>query len=352
MPSKEQIFEALSRDPEQTCREGFERLLLSSSNSATRLADGSSTERLCQLLLLDLFRAASEHWTRLTRDMKATMGSLDLPQLYPGGPEKTLMEMKGNCNVIDDLLSSFLALKAATEHLLQWLSFPDPVGGGGGGSSARHSGSVEVDGTDDRWLKKVTLALQADLEHTRVELDMVRDGWTRRLAEQNELVKKIESKNVARLTLLAAIFLPLSFGADLLGMQFRLGELGFILYDYLGLVVSAGLVLFLLYKVGPTVRMVARVLWADPPTKKRVGLSLTRGFLQGYWLPVLLIGWSILVASFMVGMTGDIPRSLVVLRYGAIAWGGLFGLYLLTAVLFGWLVGMLYKFLGWNLVGY
>ncbi|CAH0026189.1 unnamed protein product [Clonostachys rhizophaga] len=336
--TKEQIFELLSRDLEKTCRECFESIMLS-DESATKLADGRP-ELLCQLLLLDIFRAVSESWTRLLRDIAATILALDLPSIHTGDPEQILVEMKGNYEIFNNLLMAAVDLQNSNEYLLNWLFFDQ--------------GGPDCAVTDaNRWLKRVIFELRADLEHNRAELERHRDHWSRRWSEGGELIRKAESKNVARLTLVAAIFLPLSFGADLLGMQFRVRELGFILYDYLGLVVSAGLFVYLIYKIGPRLRGVIglfnRRRRAGP--KKRSAFALSRFFVQSNFPLVFIILWSVLVASFMVGMIDDIGSSLEVLRYGGIACAGLLGLFLIIALLYGWLMSLLFEFLGWNVIG-
>jgi len=339
-PSKEEIFEVLSRDQERSCRECFVNLLLS-NDSATRLTDGK-TDRLCQLLLLDVFRAVSETSVRLNRDMSATIASRDLPQLHNGKPQQILGELRSNCAIIESHFTNLRLAKRGAEHLFQWLSLDD-------------AGEREPDGsvrTNYRWLKRVELALQADLDNCCSQAERGRDEWMRWAANQGEFIKGIESKNVERLTVLAAVFLPLGFGADLLGMQFRLRELGLILYDYLGLVVSASLLLFILYKVVPLLQFVFLAFRTDSPAqRKQSTFFLAKVFLQGNWLLVLVALWSILAASFIVGIVGDIPRSLVVLKYGGISWAALFLLYIIYALAWGWFSSTIWSVLGWNIVG-
>ncbi|KAH6853638.1 hypothetical protein B0I37DRAFT_359847 [Chaetomium sp. MPI-CAGE-AT-0009] len=347
-PSHEQIFEVLSRDQERTCQECFVRLLLS-NNSATRLADGK-TDRLCQLLLLDIFRAVSEAWLILIRDIKATMGALNVHQLQTNSPESTLMELKSNCDIMEKHLDSVTRVKHGAEHLLQWLSFDDDAG--------EHEPG-RVASANERWLKKVTLALQADLEHSRFEIESFRDFWTQLWTDQGEHMKRLESKNVARLTLTAAVFLPLSFGADLLGMQFRVSELGLILYDYLGLVSSAAFFLFAIYRALPGARWAFgrgfregfRRGFQSTRPRKETELYLIMAFHKSNGPSMLIILWIIFVVSFMIGMTGDIPRSLVLLKYGAIAWGALFALYNFSAIVYAVFWSQMYKLMGWAIVG-
>lgn len=347
--SKEQIFEILSRDQKRTARQRFETLLLS-EKSATKLANADST-KLCQLLLLDFFRAISDTSAALATDISASMGALDIAVLNADDPETVLSELQSGRMIVDSLVPNIGLYKQGAEHLLQCLALESSDSHDSGNNNDNNNKNKKTVTKHKRWLDHTTFALRNDLEHVLFSMQSFQDFWTRQSTEQGEHVKRIEAKNVARLALLAAIFLPLSFGADLLGMQFRLSELGYILYDYLGLVVCCGLFIFIVYKVAPFFAVVIMMLWPRTATQRNTATLLARGFLQTHWLTMLVVLWSILVASFLIGMTGDIPYSLVVLKWGCIAWGVLFALYLLTAVVFGWLLSILYKVLGWNVVG-
>lgn len=352
--SKEQIFEVLSRDQKRTARQRFETLLLS-EKSATKLANADST-KLCQLLLLDFFRAIADTSAALATDISASMGALDIAVLNADDPETVLSELQSGRMIVDSLVPNIGLCKQGAEHLLQCLAL-ESSDGHDDGNNNNFNNNNDIDhnkktaAKKKRWMEHTAFALRTDLEHVLFSMQSFQDFWTRQSTEQGEHVKRIEAKNVARLALLAAIFLPLSFGADLLGMQFRLSELGYILYDYLGLVVCCGLFIFIVYKVAPFFYIVIMMLWPRTATQRNTATLLARGFLQTHWLTIVVILWSILVSSFLIGMTGDIPYSLVVLKWGCIAWGVLFALYLLTAVVLGWLLSILYKVLGWNIVG-
>jgi hypothetical protein len=153
-----------------------------------------------------------------------------------------------------------------------------------------------------RWLEHAAFALRADLEHIMFVILSFRDFWTRISMKQSERIKRIESKNIGRLTWLTAIFLPLSFGAELLGMQFRLSELGFILYDYLGLVVCCGLFLFVLYKVVPFLAFGIPIHWPRRSNQRRKpAILLTSRFLRTQWLYLIagvVYGWRASISSF------------------------------------------------------
>lgn len=286
------------------------------------------------------------------------MGALDIAVLNADDPETVLSELQSGRMIVDSLVPNIGLCKQGAEHLLQCLALESSESHEDGNNNNNNNNDNNNNNNNKntatkhkRWIEHTAFALQADLEHVLFAMQSFQDFWTRQSTEQGEHVKRIEAKNVARLALLAAIFLPLSFGADLLGMQFRLSELGYILYDYLGLVVCCGLFIFIVYKVAPFFAIVIMMLRPRTATQRNTATLLARGFLQTHWLTMLVILWSILVASFLIGMTGDIPYSLVVLKWGCIAWGVLFALYLMTAVVLGWLLSILYKVLGWNVVG-
>ncbi|KAK4224136.1 hypothetical protein QBC38DRAFT_515643 [Podospora fimiseda] len=203
----------------------FCELTALNNSATTRLADDrTDSHRLCQLLHLDIFRAVSESHTRLQRDIPATISCLNSSAIYDGGKVDKIAELKRNCPLFKNHISNLSLTKLAAEHFFQWLSLDD--------------------------------ANQAQPGHTKItclSAEEFRDTWRKWLSDREEKIKLLQSQKVERLALLAAIFLPLSFGAELLGMQFLVRELGLILYDYLGLIVSAGLFLFAMYQVVPSI---------------------------------------------------------------------------------------------------
>lgn len=218
--SKEQIFEVLSRDQKRTARQRFETLLLS-EKSATKLANTDST-KLCQLLLLDFFRAISDTSAALATDISASMGAVAIVGLNADDPEAVLNELQSGRMIVDSLVPSIRLCKQGAEHLLQCLASETSDSADAGNKNNNDNNDIDENKKtatkNKRWMEHTAFALRTDLEHVLFSMQSFQDFWTRQSTEQGEHVKRIEAKNVARLTLLAAIFLPLSFGADVLGM--------------------------------------------------------------------------------------------------------------------------------------
>ncbi|KAK3303772.1 uncharacterized protein B0T15DRAFT_513908 [Chaetomium strumarium] len=94
----------------------------------------------------------------------------------------------------------------------------------------------------------------------------------------------------------------------------------------------------LLYNVGPRFDLLSANPEPFRPQTVRKGkstsmLRLVFRAIVVNWDPLLALLGCVIVASFVVGMVGDVPRSLDVLKYGAIACAGLMGPLVLQGVL-------------------
>ncbi|KAI1813466.1 hypothetical protein GGS20DRAFT_586492 [Poronia punctata] len=149
-------------------------------------------------------------------------------------------------------------------------------------------------------IRRLQTRLLGDLEQDLKYLDLARS------------LKETES--VQRLTLLATIFLPPSLASAILSMQTRFQDLGYLLYDFFGVLVliSAvallGLGLFSVLNVlGETVSMFR-------------GIKIYRYFIQPVLLltggTALAIYFSLVLSSFLVGMFKDVVLGSKVLGYG------------------------------------
>jgi hypothetical protein len=101
-----------------------------------------------------------------------------------------------------------------------------------------------------------------------------------------------ESQSVKRLTILAAIFLPLNLASGILGMQTRFAKLQWLLYDFLGVVILLGQVAILAY-------IILKVSTKLPNWPRLIG-DVRGNPWDKYILGVIL--WSVVVGSFIVGM--------------------------------------------------
>ena len=129
-----------------------------------------------------------------------------------------------------------------------------------------------------------------------------------------ELARSMRQANdVELLTILAAIFLPLSLAAGVLSMQSRFKDLGVLIYDFFGVVsllATAAIVILVIILVWDFVQekasriMTERLLkpvWRILTTVARVGS--------------LLFG-AVILSSFLVGMFKDVVLGAKILGYG------------------------------------
>ncbi|OAL46364.1 hypothetical protein IQ07DRAFT_590525 [Pyrenochaeta sp. DS3sAY3a] len=128
-----------------------------------------------------------------------------------------------------------------------------------------------------------------------------------------------QASRMSALTYCAALFLPLSLSASLLGMESRARDLGLVLYDFLGLAC-----IFISVAVGVTV--ISR--WTLVSISERK-LSLVKELPSRYlWIlsianrVIITVCWVILLTSFFIGMTSSIGRAKAVgLFISYICWG-------------------------------
>lgn len=130
-----------------------------------------------------------------------------------------------------------------------------------------------------------------------------------------------ESLNVRLLGLLAAVFLPLSLASSLLSMQTRLKNLGYLLYDFCGVIVLLGT--FAL--IGVTymqryTRLEEKV--AETKSDRNLHNWIWPAIQVGVWNALYLV-WALLLASFLVGMIEDVGLGLRILGWGSTAIGAI-----------------------------
>jgi hypothetical protein len=151
-----------------------------------------------------------------------------------------------------------------------------------------------------------------------------------------------ESEGVKRLTLLAAVFLPLSLSASILAMNTRFVNLRLLLFDFLGVFVLLGSITILFYIVIVTAIKIAR--W--------VNLNLFTGVRSKYKLrgvkiftySIFIIPWALAATAFTVGMVKNVTLGLKILGY---SFAGLLGLALLwfpATVTVGFVIGFVEAF--------
>jgi hypothetical protein len=136
-----------------------------------------------------------------------------------------------------------------------------------------------------------------------------------------------ESLRVWILSALASIFLPLSIATGLLSMQNRFIDLQVLLYDFCGVVVLLGTILFMIFQLvrGYVFLKERFEMWTPNSALARVAKYLVRGNA----VVIVVCVWGLILASFLVGMIKDSGLGGRILGFGLAA---LFGLIVLFGV--------------------
>lgn len=244
-------------------------------------------------------------------------------------------EIQANANTVVPLCFWMRELKDIVHHLLATLTLRYKL----------HSPSLQ---NTPPWLPEMEMELEADMNHSLEGFQALRERMLSTWAQVDANTKQATEKNLGRLTIITAIFLPLSYGADILGMQFRIRDLHFILYDYLGIVVTSGLFFFLMYKVIPRSRLLVKFLFGGSSgPQKRISQAkmmfslITKGYFRTYGIYMLLLGWIVIVVSFLIGMIGDMPMAIKALKYGLPVVGGICICWVALVLLLGGLLALL-----------
>jgi hypothetical protein len=138
-----------------------------------------------------------------------------------------------------------------------------------------------------------------------------------------------ESLRVWILSVLASIFLPLSVATGILSMQSRFIKLDLLLYDFCGIVVLLGTILFMVFRLVQRY-IVLKEMW-EMWRPKSIFTRLAKSFV-GYSAPASVSYiWGLLLASFLVGMIKDSGLGGRILGFGL---GALAGISVLAAAAF------------------
>ncbi|KAF2996876.1 hypothetical protein E8E13_004898 [Curvularia kusanoi] len=134
-----------------------------------------------------------------------------------------------------------------------------------------------------------------------------------------------QSNSVKRLTILATYFLPLSISATILSMQTRFSDLGFLLYDFVGVTLLLGFVALTIYTLSKKIMAFQKSMQDGDNLISIRGKSvrLTR---MKFAYPTSLL----LTVSFLIGIFKDENVGLKVLGFEA---AGAFGVLILVALL-------------------
>ena len=155
------------------------------------------------------------------------------------------------------------------------------------------------------------------------------------------------SEGVTRLTVLAAIFLPLSLASSMLAMDNRLVDLHLRLFDFVGIFFVLSSIAFLAYLliIGLwTISRAAEEAWS------KACLAAGRSFLTRHgekdkvavrllWAAVLacfVLLWFIVTSAFVVGMVDDVILGMRVLGFAVAGWVAVVSVLVLCLVRFYW----------------
>jgi hypothetical protein len=135
-----------------------------------------------------------------------------------------------------------------------------------------------------------------------------------------ELRREIEqSSSLWILSVLASIFLPLSLASGVLSMGTRFNDLGPILYDFCGVTVLLMALAFVILVVTRQLMRLTEVIESLRSSSNRVVQRLWTIFLIG----MMLLGWGMVLSSFIVGMLEDIKLGVRILGFGILCLLGL-----------------------------
>lgn len=151
--------------------------------------------------------------------------------------------------------------------------------------------------------------LSSDLRRKAGEMPRLLDHHLKFLEVRRNMQ---ESNNLWMLSVLASIFLPLSLASGILSMQTRLKDLHYLLYDFLGVVV------LLLTLVGLVLLLVKASMMASERVAtrgSRWSLFGKRAAKLGFTMAILSV-WTVVLASFVVGMAENVRLGGFILGYG------------------------------------
>lgn len=125
-----------------------------------------------------------------------------------------------------------------------------------------------------------------------------------------------QTNSVQRLTILATTFLPLSLSAGVLSMQTRFKDLGPLLYDFFGVVVLLGALVFPLLVFLNFQKIVTDHILVDLELRMgSVYKSVRRVLFVYMWFGITILAITILV-SFVLGMLKNVALGAKILGYG------------------------------------
>ncbi|KAF3296655.1 hypothetical protein TWF132_010240 [Orbilia oligospora] len=264
------------------------RELVESPASATRLCweqggivglrDHQVAKRVRMACLLDLLRIITAQFMRYIDGLNFLATKEDLAS-YDKDHER-------NNSHLDQLEAALLNLSQNASYLKNKLRPLHDF-------SASTSGSVLTGSqTKSIKLRRILSNLGSDIEGMKQTVASIRSLQENGYQSRSDTRQRQESRHIRKLAILATIFLPLSLATGLLSMQTRISELGNLLYDYVGVVVTLAWVLMLYFALDVN-KMKGTALMFFPYPKAVIFTSLCIAMISfqfGMWWEVRR-GW-------------------------------------------------------------
>ena len=302
---------------------------MQSENAAARLPHANRVSA-CQLVAIDLLAATVECWAvfiaQLTPEIRRHEASSD---------ERSRLR---NLSILSNLSTATRDLDLAIKDTFRFAL-----------SSFEKSKSSVKPSLEDLGLElfSKSSSLTNRLQDLRNRMEAAADI-------RRSIIQENQTLAVKRLTLLAAIFLPISLAASLLSMTTRTVDLGVVWYDYFGLsftLISAVFFVYCCMRGQDDLRFAAATKWASWLGRQKrnneafwkLASALLNTFVFAapdqlqrrgpFWqrAPIIGVLCAVLTASFWVGMTVDIWLGLRVLGYSI---AGSYALLLLITLIY------------------
>ncbi|MCJ1397460.1 hypothetical protein MMC11_000653 [Xylographa trunciseda] len=275
----------------------FEKLLQSGETSL-RFGDGD-LQHTCKLVILDLFRAVISFWRLFLKDINHRQAQ----------STTTLSNAKNHQN--DATIT--LSFNALVRDLFTCTTFL----------------VSSIDAAIAKEKRREWNELVLEINTAKVSLEQTAKDIQERSYQSSAAYMafsaEAQARSAKRLTLVAAIFLPLTLAASLMAMTTPVADVGALWYDWAGLCITIGfvvVVVYLLYRfVGNALRSSSAFLGRRVLSSK-LGKWLFSEQETAFMYFYLFVLFAVIVASFLVGMFDSRPLALTVFKYGL---AGFFG---------------------------
>ena len=279
----------------------FETLLLSGQSSLRFLElVEDNAELAIKLTILDFLRTSMESWENFLRRLTTSIALPNPNSTGLIGYEKDLAHAIEFSSLVRDLCScvSFLTSSITLDHFSEKSKF------------SRGWEHLLLE------LRTSEAVLQSSVQQL---LDIARPKFDMAVADSTSS----QATSLKRLTIIAVVFLPLSLASSLLAMTQSVQKIGELWFDWLGLWLTMGLVVALVYSVWKSIDHLI-----ERPLAGRI-VSESLEAVQRYFFPWLIPFSCVIVASFWIGIMDSFQTVPEALKWGFVAVTGLMILRLL-----------------------